>query len=391
MSKKHSAALEHILVVVLAFILMGIVAVLTVNVSFLNPISRAYSNLSFSDMYFQIMRHGVEPDTSDIVTIVDMTELHKRGDLAELLTNIDDMNPSAVGVDIMFEGLKDDSIGNELLLEAVDGMQSKTVFANKLTDYNPEKGCFTNVVRSFFADSISLVEGYTNLTDNLEKNTIRNYTTAQQLNDVKAYSFPYAIAKAFDNSVTDPSGNPYIDYGNYVFRIVKAEELDEYEEDITGHIILVGAANEEADTHRAPTGKISGAEIQAYSLETILQRKDIHDAPAWISWTIAVILCLLFELFFQAIVNYFSRHNKNMFLVFLQKSTILTTIILAVGLTIANWIGYIVFKHCHVYIDATLILSLLALVVIARFYYAGIIAALSTKTKNTFVQNSIFK
>ena len=76
---------------------------------------------------------------------------------------------------------------------------------------------------------------------------------------------------------------------------------------------------------------------------------------------------------------------------FLQKSTILTTIILAVGLTIANWIGYIVFKHCHVYIDATLILSLLALVVIARFYYAGIIAALSTKTKNTFVQNSIFK
>jgi len=391
MSKKHSAALEHAIVVALAFILMGIVAVLTVNVSFLNPISRAYSNLSFSDMYFQIMRHNVEPDTSDIVTIVDMTELYRRGDLAELLTNIDDMKPAAIGVDIMFGGVKDDSLGNDLLKETVGNMQSNTVFANKLTDYDLETGRFTHSVRSFFLDSIPVREGYVNLTDNMKRSTIRNYTTTQQLNDTQAESFPYAIAKVFDSSVSDPSGNPYIDYGNYVFRIVSPDELDEHEDDIAGHIVIVGAAHENKDTHRAPTGKMSGVEIQAYSLETILQRKDIHDAPAWLSWTVAVILCILFELFFQAVINYVTSHKKNMLLTFLHKSSLLTTIILAVGLTIANGIGYLVFKHCHLYLDATLILSLLALVVIARFYYAGFIAAFSTKTKNSFIQNSIFK
>ena len=391
MRKFFSHFIEHIFVVLLAVILLGLVAVLTVNVSFLNPVSRAYSNLKFSDMYYQIMRYDQKPDTSDLVTIVDMTELHERGDLAELLTQIDAMEPAVVGVDVIFQGLKDDHTGNGLLIDALRGLESKTVFGNKLLDWKLDRGCFTNLLRSFFCDSVDIEEGYTNFPDNMEKNTIRNFTTEQKMNQTTCFSFPFTIAKMFDNSISKPADNSYIDYGNYVFRIVSPDQLDDNEDYINNHIVIVGALAEEADAHRSPIGKISGVEIQSYILETLLQRKDIHNAPAWMSWVVALILCLLFELFFQLVIDWVNKHNKNMFLVFLLKSTLLTTIILAIGLTLANWICYLVFKHTHLYLDATLILSLMALVVIARFYYAGIIAAIRTKSKSPLAEKSVFK
>ena len=383
--------IEHIFVVVLAVVLLGLAAILVFSLSFLNPISRAYSNMNFSDLYFQNLRHHEKPDTSDLVTIVDMTSLHERGDLAELLTQIDAMEPATVGVDVIFQGLKDDHTGNQLLIDAVGSLESKFIFGNKLLDYDPEQAVFTSQLQSFFCDSVKIKEGYTNLTDNMEKNVIRNYTTEQSLNSAKVPSFSYAIAKTFDNSLGKPADNSYINYGNHVFRIVPPDELDDYEDYINNHIVIVGALTEEADAHRSPVGKMSGVEIQAYTLETILQRKDIHNAPSWLSWFVAIALCLLFELFFQSIVNYVNKHNKNMFLVFLLKSSLLTTIILAIGLTVANWICYKMFKHANIYLDATLILSLMALVVIARFYYAGIIAAIRTKSKHPFVENSMFK
>ena len=296
-----------------------------------------------------------------------------------------------MGVDVIFQGLKDDHTGNGLLIDAVRGMDSETVFGNKLLDYNPEGGCFTNLLQSFFCDSVNIEEGYTNFPDNMEKNSIRSFTTEQKMNQTTCFSFPFTIAKLFDNSLSKPADNSYIDYGNYVFRIVSPDQLDDNEDYINNHIVIVGALKEEADAHRSPIGKISGVEIQAYTLETILQRKDIHNAPRWMSWVFALILCLLFELFFQLIIDWVNKHKNNMFLVFLLKSTLLTTIILAIGLTLANWICYIVFKNAHLYLDTTLILSLMALVVIARFYYAGIIAAIRTKSKSPLVEISVFK
>ena len=134
---------DHWIVTILAFVFMGVLAYVTVSVDFLNPVEQAFNNYSLSDMYYQIDRHGVQPDTSELITIVDMTEYYNRGDLAEILMKINDMDPQVVGVDIIFEGIRDDAVGNELLQDAVKALGDKAVFAMKLKDYDDDKECFT--------------------------------------------------------------------------------------------------------------------------------------------------------------------------------------------------------------------------------------------------------
>lgn len=68
---------DHFIVTIIAFALMGFFAVVSVSVSFLNPVAQSFGNLSLTDMYYQIERYGVAPDTSELITIVDIQLWHQ--------------------------------------------------------------------------------------------------------------------------------------------------------------------------------------------------------------------------------------------------------------------------------------------------------------------------
>ncbi|MCR5158421.1 MAG: CHASE2 domain-containing protein [Prevotella sp.] len=344
---------------------MGILAYVTVNVDFLNPIEQAFSNYSLSDMYYQIERQGVEPEPSELITIVDMTDYYYRGDLAEILMKVNDMEPMAVGVDIIFEGVRDDAVGNELLQDAVIALGDKAIFALKLKDYNEEKEQFTSVTRSYFADSLTIQQGYANLPDNMEARNIRDYTVTQQLNDSIVYSFPYMIAHFIDDEIPPTDKVLHIDYSNVAFPVIKASELDEHEELIAGHVVMVGTMHEEQDMHLSPIGKMAGLEMQTYALKTILERKVIIDSPKWFNYLLAFIICFLVELSLYAIGIFSAKYEKNTFISFFDKSGLLTTIIVLLWLIGINWIGYLVFKKYGIYIDTVLLLALVAMLIAA--------------------------
>lgn len=382
---------DHWIVTILAFIFMGVLAFVTINVDFLNPIEQAFSNYSMSDMYYQIERHGVEPETSELITIVDMTDYYYRGDLAEILMKINDMNPRAVGVDIIFEGVRDDAAGNEFLQDAVQSMGEKAVFATKLKDFDDENEHFTALVSSFFSDSIRVQQGYANLTDNMEDRNIRDYTVSQQLNDSIVYSFPYMLAHLIDEEIQPTDKVLHIDYSNTIFPIVKASELDKYENLITGHIVMVGTLHEEQDMHLSPIGKMAGIEIQTYALKTILERKTITDSPEWLNFLLAFIVCFLIELSLYVLGIFTSKFDKNTIISFFDRSGILTTIVVLLWLIGINWAGYIIFNKYGIYVDMILVLALVAMLIAAREIYEAFIQSWAINHKNKFVETSIFK
>lgn len=381
---------DHWIVTMLSYVFMGVLAYVTINVDFLNPIEQAFSNYSLSDMYYQIDRHGTEPETSELITIVDMTDYYYRGELAEILIKINEMEPQVVGVDIIFEGVKDDAVGNELLQDAVRALGDKAVFTLKLKDYDEDNELFTDVTKSFFADSIDVQQGYANLPDNMESRNIRDYTVTQQLNDSAVYSFPYMVAHLMDEKIQPTDKALHIDYSNVAFPVVKASELDEHEDLITGHIVMVGTMHEEQDMHLSPIGKMAGLEIQSYALKTILERKVIRDSPEWVNYLIAFIVCFLIELSLYALGLFSSKFDKNTFIAFFDKSGLLTTIVVVLWLIGINWIGYVVFKKYGIYIDTVLILALVAMLIAAREFYEAFIQSLAINHKNKFIQSSIF-
>ncbi|MBO7052356.1 MAG: CHASE2 domain-containing protein [Prevotella sp.] len=382
---------DHWIVTILSFVFMGVLAYVTVNVDFLNPIEQAFSNYSLSDMYYQIDRQGSELETSELITIVDMTDYYYRGDLAEILMKINDMEPQAVGVDIIFEGVRDDAVGNELLQDAVKELGDKAIFTMKLRDYDEDKECFTHVTRSFFADSINVNQGYANFPDNMEARNIRDYTVTQQLNDSAVYSFPYMVAHLMDENIQPTDKVLHIDYSNVAFPVVKASELDEHEDLITGHILMVGTMHEEQDMHLSPIGKMAGLEMQTYALKTILERKVIRDSPEWANYLIAFIVCFLIELSLYALGLFSSKFDKKTFIAFFDKSGLLTTIVVVLWLICINWIGYVVFKKSGIYFDTVLILALVAMLIAARELYEAFIQSWAINHKNKFIESSIFK
>ena len=124
---------DHFIIIALGLLLLLLFRVITVNIDFLNPVANALDEFSVTDMMFDIQHATTEPEVSDLVTIVDMTDLHDRGDIANLLAEINQCDPLVMGIDLIFEGEKDDHLGNKLLLEAVKDIEGKAVFTSTLT------------------------------------------------------------------------------------------------------------------------------------------------------------------------------------------------------------------------------------------------------------------
>ena len=382
---------DHWIVSILAFVFMGILAYVTINVDFLNPVEQAFSNYSLSDMYYQIERHGGNPEPSELITIVDMTEYYERGDLAEILIKINEMEPQAVGVDIIFEGVRDDATGNELLQDAVRALGDKAIFSMKLKDYDEDKECFTDITRSFFADSILVNQGYANLPDNMEARNIRDYTVTQKLNDSTVYSFPYMVAHLLDEEIQPTDKVLHIDYSSISFPVVKASELEEHEDLIAGHVVMIGTMHEEQDMHLSPIGKMAGLEMQTYSLKTIIDRKVISDSPEWLNYFLSFMVCFLVELSLYALGLFTKKYEENAVISFFDKSGLLTTIVVLLWLIGINWLGYIIFKKYGMYFDTVLILALVAMLLAAREIYEAFIQSWAINHKHKFLETSIFK
>lgn len=87
--------------------------------------ARAIKDFSMSDLYYHILWTGDEPEKSEVITLVDITDLHKRGQIAQTIEEVNKQHPKALGLDIIFEGLKDDSIGNDSLVNALSDCSSE--------------------------------------------------------------------------------------------------------------------------------------------------------------------------------------------------------------------------------------------------------------------------
>ena len=127
---------DHFLITILAVFLMLLLTVITFTIPIFNPVVKALKNISAMDLFFQIENKMDVAEVCQDVVIVDMTELHSRSDIGQLLSDIYDARPKAIGVDLIFEGEKD-NIEEDLVLEkVVEKIAPITIFANKLVDYD---------------------------------------------------------------------------------------------------------------------------------------------------------------------------------------------------------------------------------------------------------------
>ncbi len=345
----------------------AVLSAVTFSLPTLSPVAKSLKNLSVTDVFFRIENRLNVPDTSANIVIVDMTELYSRSDIADLLMQIGEAQPRAIGVDLIFEGVKDDIEGNERLEEAVEGISEKSVFVNKLTSYDVQMKLFRDCVMSYFRDFIDIREGYSNVTDNLENNVIRELTISMNTTFGEYESFAQSLA-AIVGKPSNGSRNLVINYCPVAFRVVPFYKVRESSHLLKDKIVLVGTMTEEQDMHLTPIGKMSGIEIQAYSLLTLLEHRDIKELSLFESFFVGLLICWIYELFLELLAHFIITRRTTM-RIFLSESGLLQTIMPMVFLSFVVILTYFLFEYANLSIDMVLVLAMVGFVGISRHLF----------------------
>lgn len=312
----------------LSFAIMAFFAGLTLQVKPLDPLSGAIKNFSFTDIYYEILKETAPADTSDLITIVDMTQLYRRGEHAQALADIASLHPKAVGVDVVFDVEKDDFEGNDSLMQVV-AANDNIVFSFKLEgEYQGDSIGFEEDTHSFFKQYIDFKEGFCNMPrGGLYDGMKREIPVEYRLNGEPCRSLiaqtanTYAGMDLFEGRTSDVK----INYSPKVFRVIKPQDVKKHPEWIQDRIVFYGAMHEAADYHWTPVGKIAGVVVLAYGVETVLQSTEIHELPFWGTLIISFLFSLC-VLYLQQNYRRITGSSKNLFVRFMLGSTYVLSI-----------------------------------------------------------------
>jgi hypothetical protein len=288
--------------------------------------------------------------------------------------------PKALGVDVIFEGVKDDYAGNDILKEAVGMLPSNTVFATKLIDYDSGTNEFTSSVCSFFANDFHVKEGFTNLNDNLSGSKIREMSTQKKKNGEMYNSFSVRLCELCGISVSEksPEFDYTINYKSLDFKIIPADSIYENIEYIKNRIVLLGTTREEADMYSTPIGKMPGVKIHAYSLLTLLENHKIIKVNKCLLFIIAIFLCWFLEICICGIYIFLRKRNS-VWAMFLADSDIVRDVVIFIGLFILYLLLFILFAVKNVIIEGALIFGCMAMMSFAIETYGVIVNVLYNK------------
>lgn len=363
---------DHLIVTTISLLLIGVLVFFAFNLSFLNPVARAIRGFTMSSIYYKVMNATGEKQQSDLITLVDMTELHKRGDIADLIADIYSMEPRRIGVDIIFEGEKDDVEGDEKLAYYADDCSDKLVTAFKLLNYNGHE--FTGSVHSFFTQFLNVTEGFTNaMTD--EARSIRSYNVSYNYKGEQKFSLPAQIAMAEGFDVKGKKNQHTINFKAVDFPVVSWKDIGKHPELIKDRIVLVGTTKEEGDMHYTPIGKMSGLHVLAYATLSMMEGYEVSEAGFWLVLLIAFIAGCVTNVV-DTVFKTLARNRRSTLMLFIMSSGLYVKFIYFTLMVLLTWGSFALYTRGHFNIDTILALSTIVFIGEGRLLYRGILTVL---------------
>jgi CHASE2 domain-containing sensor protein len=354
---------RYFVVTILAFCVVGIYVLAAFNLKVFNPVAEILDDYSFTDFYYKLLDGAGERDTSRIVTIVDMTELTSRQDLAELLTGIDALHPKAVGVDVVFEGYKEDVLGDTMIAVAARNVRN-FVFSYKIIDSMDGE-----TVHSFFSPNDSVTEGFTNMPRQLYGGMKRSVSIGRDVGGVVQPSFIKKVAEIYAGQEVVPLADKdlSINFSPKYYHVVSCDSIFEHRDLIEDHLVLVGAMKEEGDMHYTPQGKIAGVELLAYAAETMLRQSEIKHASTGVTIVVSFIVVFLSVILLSKYKR-FTASKKTLGHVILSTSLI-RGLLICLWLSLIVWITFILFCRYNYSISLAIAMSAIALIYMAENLY----------------------
>ena len=363
---------RHLGVTFLAIAITGFFALIAVKAKPLDPIRRAISEFSFTDIYYEIQKETSSADTSRVITIVDITEQKTRAEIAQTLLDIEACRPTVVGVDVCFESEGEDTGGNDSLIYVAE-TYNNIVFAMKFYDWKNEERGWTTAVHSFFHDVLPITEGASNMPRALYDNMKRKVSLAERYEGQEFPSFARQIINKYagEDVLGDRTDEVNINFSPTCFRVLRPEEVKQHPELIEGQIVLYGAMYESSDMHWTPHGRMAGVNIWAYALQSIIDRNEVHNVPFVLLCVISLLVIFLVEVLQSGYLGR-TQASKSVFVKYIVGSTYFLTVLTFLFTSVFLGISYIVFKQFYISFNLAWALTVITFLGTSRSMYTAL-------------------
>ena len=212
------------------------------------------------------------------------------------------------------------------------------------------------------------------------------------LNNTPQHSFVSRLAEECDSTaaVKDKARNYRINYRRLEFDVVGCDDVYENRELLKDKLVLIGMMEEGSDMHLTPLGEIPGLKVLAYSIQTVLEKKDIRTIDDGSLMALSVIICFITVLW-QFYVMRFISGRKSFWGVLLGNSRLFSRLLTFVWLGLIAWITYVVYEKYDYNIPMAMILAPVVLVAEGRNLYSAIVKAYTKTRYGSIFENSLYK
>lgn len=372
---------DTLLATVAVFVVMGLLSLLPINTHVLDPIRFALQDFDYNDLAYSKMAKNRETALDTNVVIVNIGKAG-RPEIAALIQKIDQHRPAVIGVDVLFAGPK--SRPEDSLLQALVATNPRVVLA-----YNLEAEGAQLVPRGFLYAGAAQ-KGFANFVGE-EGGVIRHFAPAMVSGSQSHSYFAAAVVKVADPAryealVDRQEAAETIHYTRTPDKYIVVEGQDlldstESGASLAGKVVLLGFVSAEStnveDKHFTPLNKNSfgrslpdmeGVFVHANVVSMILEGNYIRKMPAWLTWSLAFLLCWLHMSLF--IRYYLDRH---LWFHLVAKSAQLLSAIAFV------YLGLLFFNEFNAKINLTPTLVAIILAVDVLYFYEALCAWLHKK------------
>lgn len=284
-----------------------------VNISYLNPISKALEDFQVTDLYYSNLQKENNAVNKDIVLV--NIGFNDRKSIAKQIHSIQKYNPKVIGLDALFYSPKD-SLSDELLAKEIHSGQN-IVLINKLEYLAASEKPYLSMSDPLFSHNIP--QGFSNFLAK-ENQTIRYIKPSINLDGKTIESFSTQVVKHYSTEAYEASKKragrvEIINFQNENFIKLDVNDIESpaLNTILKDKIVLLGFMGSHLgeinfeDLYLTPLNKsfgghsipdMYGIEIHANIISMMLSQDYVYQIPKFVNYLIAFFLTFLIMILF---------------------------------------------------------------------------------------------
>ena len=334
--------LAHVAAIVLIALLLTRFTIYNISsLSIFAPMDKEV-DFQMSDFYNLVADNKVVRDFSQDVIVVGVDGCSRR-EVIDAINIISACGPKAIGLDMYFTFPEED---NTYFLKTIT--ETPNLVCAEMVIQEGQSDHFTRQPLSFYQSDIHPITGYVNLNADDAQHVVRTFRpyVTSSANDT-TYSMPYMLASIANKEkarqlMNSQQEEVIIDYISLDIDTIHAKSLDVHTKKwLKGKVVLIGDVNALSDSHLTPVSQVKpGVMIHALELQTILSGNYIKISSVWMNWLMAVLICITYV----SLLLFSKRRMIDYGSLVLRVGQFLVMFLMI-------YVGCIVYKYHHVYVD----------------------------------------